>query len=305
MYLFQVSGINQIGRSKHEAKQIARSAGARTWSEIGGKIGVFSFATADAYREVWLQLFRFAKNTYGVKDIEKLKGQHVGAFLRQKIQGEVAFATFAQYTSAVAKLDQALSLFSQGKGISRQDSFSSEIELCRVEAKDLDRFELNRAFDDPLALCEALDNVVYKTAAKMQLQGGARIHEVSLVRYEQLRDKRPDPISGRVKGWFEAQAKGGKIVEIGLAADTYNMLLALIRKNGEFHFDEDAYRRALAKAAQQTGQEYTGSHGLRWCFAQDRMQECQQYGLSYEQALLRVSQEMGHERASITRHYGC
>jgi integrase len=46
-----------------------------------------------------------------------------------------------------------------------------------------------------------------------------------------------------------------------------------------------------------------GAHGLRHSYAQDRMEELQQRGIFYQQALGIVSQEMGHFRADITEVY--
>ena len=55
--------------------------------------------------------------------------------------------------------------------------------------------------------------------------------------------------------------------------------------------------------ADLTRQPYQGSHGLRWSYAQERHNEVQQHGYTYEQSLSIVSQELGHERADITEHY--
>jgi integrase len=46
-----------------------------------------------------------------------------------------------------------------------------------------------------------------------------------------------------------------------------------------------------------------GAHGLRHSYAQERMAECQQRGLTYEIALGLVSQSLGHFRSDITEVY--
>ena len=68
-------------------------------------------------------------------------------------------------------------------------------------------------------------------------------------------------------------------------------------------FKKAAYLKHLKSAAEISKQQYNGSHGLRWDFAQERMKILQKTGLLYEQCLTIVSQEMGHERADITLHY--
>jgi len=69
--LYRLSGIVQVGHSKHRAKELARSSGAKTWHEIGKRLGTYSYSTADAYRDVWKQLLSYAKSSFGVKEIKK------------------------------------------------------------------------------------------------------------------------------------------------------------------------------------------------------------------------------------------
>jgi hypothetical protein len=46
-----------------------------------------------------------------------------------------------------------------------------------------------------------------------------------------------------------------------------------------------------------------GNHSLLWSLAQERHAELQERGMTYEQSLSEVSQEMGHERVDISEHY--
>ena len=56
--------------------------------------------------------------------------------------------------------------------------------------------------------------------------------------------------------------------------------------------------------AKKSDQKYNGSHGLRWNFAQNRMDYHMTHGgLTYEAGLVAVSDEMGHVRGDITEHY--
>ncbi|WP_306547277.1 hypothetical protein [Desulfobulbus sp.] len=99
------------------------------------------------------------------------------------------------------------------------------------------------------------------------------------------------------------QGKGGKVREVGVKPDTYARLEKVVANGQRFELSGDAYRRELKDAAMATGQEYQGSHGLRWSWAQERHQELQRSGKTYEQTIGQVSREMGHERADITEHY--
>ena len=50
--LYRLSGIAQLGHSKHRVKEFARSYGAKTRHDIGKCFSIYSYSTADAYRDV-------------------------------------------------------------------------------------------------------------------------------------------------------------------------------------------------------------------------------------------------------------
>ena len=301
--------VNQIGQSKHAEKDGIRSelnttGKAATWHNMGKNMGIYSYNTADAYRDVWRSVLDHTKTEFGIKDVERLSGEHLRAFLDSKIEQGVAHATFMQYAAACEKLETALNRYAEQMGTGLNYSFSGDIKNARLEAhKELVKFEGSRAYASPGRLIEAIANDKHNLSAAMQHDGGARVHEISLVKANQLLGMRSDSVTGEVKGFVTIQGKGGKENEVGLSHGTYERLEGYVKASGEFRIDKDAYRADLKDAAQKTGQEYTGTHGLRWSFAQERFQEVQQHGLTYEQALAQVSKEMGHERSDITEHY--
>lgn len=304
--LYQDSGISAIGESKHAAKDLAREAGARTWAEMGRNLKIHSYSTADAYRAVWRHVLSHAKAEFKVKDVERLSGEHIRSYLQSKIDQGIAKATFQQYAAATTKLEQALQSYSDKHARGNSYDFRSGIQESRIEARQegLRAFEGSRAYSDPGAIVAAVSKQDHHLAASIQYEGGPRIDGATFIKAEQLQGYRIDPISGQEKGYIEVQGKGGKITEHGVSRETYQRLESAIEAGGgRFQVDKDAYRGSLEKAAEASGQDYTGSHGLRWNFAQERFQEVQANGGSYEQALAHVSQELGHDRADITLHY--
>ena len=275
-----------------------------TWHKIGKGIGIYSYATADAYRDVWRQLGEYSKSAFQIRDLERLNGSHIQSFLESKIVDGVAHSTFMQYASACEKLETALNGYADYKNAGNQYSFTEQIANTREDAhRILERFDNSRAYTDPERLVNSIQNERHNLAAVMQYESGARVHEISLIKSDQISGLREDSITGEVKGYIEIEGKGGKENEIALTPETYQRLENHIQDNGEIRIDKDDYRFDLKEAAEKTEQEYNGSHGLRWSFAQERFQEIQQHGLTYEEALSRVSEELGHERSDITEHY--
>ncbi len=301
--LFKKSGINQIGKSKHAAKAVARksiAAGSRsaTWHSIGKRIGVHSYATADVYRDTWRHILQHARKNFGIKDIEKLTGEHIAAYLQSKIEEGVAHATFAQYASAAEKLETALNMYSQNHDRGKVYDFSSAISSTRQKAHEkLEKFSGYRDYSDPKALIANLKNDTHKLAARLQYEAGLRVKETNVIKAEQLLPN--DRL--RVEG-----GKGGKVRTVELSPALYKELEEKIEAStgGTFKFDEDSYRRDLKAAAEATSQEYHGSHGLRWNYAQEKFQEYQLVeGETYEEAEAHVSEDLGHNRPDITQHY--
>jgi hypothetical protein len=306
--LWEQSGVNRIGTSKHQAKQLARDAGAKTWGDLGRELGIHSYGTADAYRDVWIAVLAHARAHFGVRDIERLSSDIISSFLSGKVEEEVALATYKQYAAACSKLETALNLYYQkpwpGFLRNKPYDFREAIEATREIARaELRRFEDSRAYDHPGALIAALELPSFQLAARLQLLGGPRVREVSLVREGQCRGLGRDQLTGSAKGWFEVEGKGGKRTTVGIPVRLYETLLEELGTHGVFRISADRYRRALQRAALESGQVYQGSHGLRWNYARNRLNELQRHGITFEQAMQQVSRELGHERATITLHY--
>jgi len=296
--------VNEIGSSKHQAKAEARAEGAVSWHKVGKGLGVYSYSTADAYRDVWRACMDYAKENQGIKSIENLSGTAVRDFLVSKVDQGVAHATFSQYASACEKLEVALNRYAeQHGGTGREYEFSTDIKGARNVAVNLERFEGSRAYADPDRLVAAIEKEQHHLAASIQREGGCRISEANHITMGQLQGMREDPRTGELKGWVDVEGKGGKEREIGVSPETYARIETAVANGARFEFDKDSYRQALKEAAGKTGQEYEGSHGLRWSWAQERHAQLQERGQTYDQSLSQVSREMGHERADITEHY--
>ncbi|PLX69979.1 MAG: hypothetical protein C0603_03315 [Denitrovibrio sp.] len=294
--IFKESGINRIGTSKHSDKEAFRNSTDEkvNWHEIGQNTGIYSYSTADDYREIWISAFKYAKAHFGVKDIETIAGEHLQAFLLAKIDQDVKHATFMQYAAALEKLTVALNMYAERKETGNEYHFSEDIDVARKKAhKTLQKFEGIRTYENPEELIEMMTDPIHRLIASIQHIGGARMDEVYGIMPDSIKPDNRVTVKG----------KGGKIRDIRINPEDHKMLSEILEKNGNFKFDKGNYLYHLKKASAESEQKYNASHGLRWNFAQNRMQEVQKNGRVYEQGLVIVSQEMGHERADITEHY--
>jgi len=302
--IFINSGIFTPGLSKHSEKIIARENGAKTWKELGKELNIYSYSSAETYKKVWHDFAQWSKST-GLKDIIQVKAEHIKGYLETRIADGIKYSTFEKECSALTKFESALNMYCEKSNLSNNYNFGSVINETKNEAKEvLDRSLQSRAYENPKILIENIRNEKYKTIASIQYEGGARINEVWRIEQEDLKGLREDPFSGEIKGWIKVEGKGGKEREIFVSEKTYIQIQNFLSKEENLHFDKDEYREALRDAANISEQDYTGSHGLRWNFAQDRMEELsEKTDMTYEEKLQEVSWEMGHERADITEHY--
>ncbi|MGA2106175.1 MAG: hypothetical protein ABSH25_00875 [Syntrophorhabdales bacterium] len=308
MPLFRLSGITAIKKSRHRFKAEARAAGARTSTEIAGLCPITGHGTLDKYREVAILFGKYIKKKLGRRwDVEATTAYDVWDFLDDCIERGVSRRTWRTYAAALYKLELALNLYAAKTGSGLSYDFRSAIESLRPTAnEDLDLDRETREYEDPVRLITSIGDFSFSVAARLQHEGGCRIRESALIKGDQLRGTGTDDVTGRQIGKVflpSVACKGGRERVINVSLTTYEDLCGIIRLNGELRIDHDRYRYALQKAAEKTGQEYNGSHGLRYNFAQRRLQECRKAGMGETAAMLRVAVEMGHSRPGITAGY--
>lgn len=303
--IFNKSGIIQIGNSKHEAKAEAREAGAKSWADMGKALGIYSFKTAEGYKDTWHNFANYAKAELKLKDIEKTSAEHVQAYIENRISAGVALATISKEAAALAKLENALNLYSEKHERGNQYNFRDAIrEIVKQARRELPKADPHRAYGSPDRIIGAIGYISHQIAAKSQWESGARVHEISLVKPEQMRGIGQDRSTGEKCGIIEIKGKGGKVRELHVSPVTYEKISNIIEQEGRFCIDKNDYRTDLRQACESCNEKYTGSHGLRWSYAQERMERLQATcGMSYEQSLCEVSRDLGHERPDITEHY--
>lgn len=305
--------------------------------------------TIEKYRDIWNAIGEYAKQEFGLKDLQNLTAEHIQAYMEQKVDDQVSEQYLEFTSSLIGKLEIALTKLNAqfflanahyAATLNRTYDFSIRKSILGNARKNhlvierSDDPEYCRAYDNPQALIAAIQNPLFKLAATIQLESGARLEGVKRIdntliikqkklnentlsdcieytlidegycEVPQLQGTEYDALSAAQKGRMFDVEKGGKPGILLLSIQTYDQLKAYLLQNHYFKIDITQYREALKDAALMTQQPYQGTHGLRWNFAQERFYTIQAIGgLTYEQALQQVSWEMKHERASVTEHY--
>jgi len=158
-------------------------------------------------------------------------------------------------------------------------------------------------------------------ATRIAHAAGLRAHELhSLVPVsERGADRRPalpSKFRGRDGVTYTVQGKGGLVREVVIPTDLAQQLEPLrldqpikYTDRGVHypkHYDlagGKAWSSSFSSASSRVLGWSAGAHGVRHSYAQERMSELQDRGLTRAQALETVSQEMGHFRPDITETY--
>jgi integrase len=269
---------------------------------------VTGYATLDKYREISILFGRYIRGEAGLRwDVEAITADDVKDFLEHYIDQGVALRTWKTYAAAIGKLEMALNKYAEKTTSGRTYAFRRVVDDLRPIARaELELDQDTREYEDPVGLITSIEDAFFHVAAAVQHEGGARIREAALIRAGQLLGTGVDGVTARPLGRIflpSVACKGGRTRVITVSPATYADLSEIISHEREHRIDHDQYRRALKKAAECTGQKYTGSHGLRHNFAQRRLEECRRSGMGEVEAMLRVAAEMGHSRPGITLTY--
>ncbi|MCT7651490.1 hypothetical protein N5U19_11440 [Aliarcobacter butzleri] len=267
---------------------------------------VSSYKTMESYRRVWENFFNYLLEHWKIKDFEKIEAQHIEAYMDYKIEYYPSKQYLEKISAALGKLEIALKNFSKNIHKIEKDYDFSIRQAILDQARDL-KFVANnyhnRAYNNPELLISNLKNSMHQLAAKIQLEGGARIEGVALIKPEQLLGIKTDKVTKTQKGIIFTKEKGGKQGEVLVSLETYAELENYISLNSKFKINRQDYYNDIKQATFISKEVSEGSHGLRWNFAKRRMFEYGKAGYSYSDSLQQVSYEMKHNRASITEHY--
>lgn len=289
----QIDGIGESKAQTREQSNLKSIDGTRPVSDK-----VHSYEYKDEIFKTGRQLGEFAREQ-GIKDFEKIDGRVVEAFIEQKIADGVSRSTLENYISHLAKIEIGLERIAQEHGKEYQAFTREDLSGVRELVQDIAKNEhINRAYENANAIISNLEGKEY-IAGKLQLEYGLRVSEATHIKENQLQG---NTLTFQGKGGFEQTKE--------LSPELANS----IRENmqgGVFKVDQNSYRESLKEAARIEGENYTGSHGLRYNFAQEtyveRFESNLAKGMGYDEAhseaLKHTSEELGHHREEITNHY--
>lgn len=307
--VWSASNILQVGKSrfrdKQDVREQLRAAGlGATSARIAERTAISSYRTYDAYRAVTADFARFAA-AQGVERVQDLRPEHAQAFLDGKLVAGCSCNTLRTYGAALGKFDQALARAPRAMHIPAEARLSPGLEPARQrynqQAPRLDAER--RAYADAPGLVTAIQGDGHRLAARLQLEAGFRVSEVLGLRRSSLVGETRDPVTGKWCGLVHVVGKGGFERTQYVPAMAYRALAEHLDAHaGGMGLRYKPYLADLHRAADATGQNWGGTHGLRHNYVQAFVREAAA-GLDAEAVAREAMERVGHHRMNELKTY--
>ncbi|MDY0194310.1 MAG: integrase domain-containing protein [Aliarcobacter butzleri] len=277
-----LSNANGVGTSKSQARNNSGLKG-----QNGHKISdkAHSIKELQNLRTVTTQYVNFVKENYQGKVASNINAESARAFIASKAQ-TVASSTLNTYISTMNKVVDNLA----------KDNIGS---LQRNDIKDIkqdfntSKNHENRAYENVESIKEAMRDTTMSISSDLQAEAGLRADDAINSSKWTINNDNTITING---------SKGGIEYTTRALSDETIQRAREAQENG-YKANYTEYREALREAVISTNQDYNGTHGLRYNFAQERVEELKNNGYSEDEAKAQTSLEMGHSRIDITNHY--
>jgi len=281
-----MSQANGIGQSKSKEKALEIQKG-QNGHFISTK--AHSIKSMQALRSVTTNYIFFLKENHGGRVVQHINKDTVKEFLLSK---NISGASLNTYISTMGKMVDNLNKVGI-HSIERKD-----IHNIRTEFKNnninLSKEHTNRAYQNTEKIIRNVEaSSSYGLSAKLQVEAGLRIDDATNSNKWKLNNNILT---------INQSKNGLSYKTLQLDNRTVNEVKEAIAEG--YKIDKTEYSTVLKEAIEQTGQEFNGTHGLRYSFAQERMSELKsEYNYSTSAGLAQISLEMGHSREEISLHY--
>lgn len=282
-----MSNANGIGISKTERRNQSNIT-----AENGHKVTdkAHSIKEMQNLRTVTRQYINFVKENYSGKVANNINAETARAFIEQKAEN-VSGNTLNTYISTMYKLSDNLNKDSIGN-LNRED-----IQAIKQEIKDnysLKAEHINRAYENIENIRAEMQHTPFSISAELQLEAGLRAADAL--------DSSKWQINHEDKTITVEGSKGGLTYTTTPLRDDILQKAQEAKESG-YRANYEEYRSALKEAVENSKESWNGTHGLRYTFAQNRVEELKQNGYTDVEARARTSLELGHSRLEITNHY--
>lgn len=284
--------LDGIGVSKRLHREISE-----IYAQNGHKVSelIHSFEHKDEIIKMAKSLGYYAKNHYDIKDMQQITDDILFEFMVEKINKKLGYRSISTYLSQLSKIHLGLTKIK--KSIPKHEyifSMDTIIDLRGLAKEQLSKYpHVNKAYENPLVFRSELEER-YQIVFDLQYHYGLRVSEGLLIQNFQLNRETRELI---------IQGKGGYKRTLILEGKIYQLIVNELNRKGSYKVDYMDYYEELKRVVLLKNETWTGTHGLRYNYAQRQIKEYRLQGMSDQEARKQVSYEMGHHRLEILNVY--
>ncbi len=255
----------------------------------------------------------YVQEKYGVTKLKNITHEQAQEYINLRLQENIRVRTVQGYAKALELLPLVTELTVPSRSSDAQDKASGRRAYTQEQFKEIQQRLLNPAA---------------KLAVQVILESGCRTQDLASLRFTadrplqnaRLNRLHTDRFAGREE-WVKVTfiGKGGHEYMSSVSAQTAEALrdFSLLaprdfrERDQENVVTQQYYDLPVGKqlsqlwtqASKRTFGFSRGIHGLRHAFAQERVRELQEHGMTWQKALECASQLMGHYRAEQISTY--
>ena len=264
-----------------------------------------SIETRRAYKKCMLKFATWLAKNYNMQNLRNISNKHLAAYVAHNLSRGNAPSYIIKQLSAIRYTHDHL--------VNPRYSLEKNNQKLGVPKRvpPGDRAWKKWEFEFLLNLAQDLGKMWIADILILGWELGLRIHEA-------VRLYRNDAERALVNGYLHIKGKGGKIRQIPLsplseqalrrAAERVKRGARLFVPAGEkAHVVIARVQKFISdnRPTRDSEQNQLTAHGLRYSYAQRRMDSLTAQAMPRDEAELQVSKELGHNRKRVTRGYIC
>lgn len=277
-----MNNANGIGTSKTEAR-----ANSDTVGQNGQQISTqaHSLKSMDNLRSITNQLVNFVKENNEGRVSTNLNNETIKDFINQKIEDGLSGSSVNTYISELSKISDNLNQL--GVNETSREAITEYREQLKESGFSLARENNDRTNQNSQELVNFMkENSPYGLEAELQKVAGLRSDDV-LNLSEKITVNEDNSL------FVECSKNGLDYTTIPLSQDLADRTREAINQDYKVSYSE--YRETLKEGAEATGNEWNGTHSLRFDYANDQRAE--------GKTLSEISDSMGHSRSDVVLRY--
>lgn len=284
-----MSQADGVGSSKAQARAESSTVGQNGHS-VSTK--AHSISTKEALRSTATQYLNYTKENNQGRVLNNVNAETMKDYINHKIEQGNSLSSINSEISLLGKIADNLNELNVNT-VSRAEITDYRNEL-KEQGHNLQSPNIDRTNSNPTAIVQAMNSESpYGLSSTLQHEAGLRAGDAIDGSKWTLNSDNSLTVEG---------SKGGiTYTTTELSQATADRVTQAIENGYKVSYNE--YRETLKEATEGTGQDFKGTHSLRYDHINDRHEQNKAQGKTEEESKAELSLQNGHSRTEITDHY--